>query len=136
MAASPQFAATPKIGQVALAATADASLTNPVTSVSGAIVTGTTLGTRVNRIQVVATATTAAGIVRLFLHNGSAFIGLIAEVPVTAITPSATVAAFSSTLSDQINTDILPITLPSGFSIRATTSVAQTFSVMIHGADL
>ena len=79
MALNAQFAATPKIGQVALVATADASLTSPVTAVSGAILTGATLGTRVNRIQVVATATTTAGVVRLFLHNGTTFAGLIAD---------------------------------------------------------
>ena len=134
MAQYPAFAATPKIGQALLAATADASLTAP--AVASTIISGGTNGTRVHRIQVLGAGATVAGIARLFLHDGTAFRGLISEVAVTAATPSTTVPAFAATLSDAYNADSWPVLLPSGWSIRASTSIAQAISVVAHGADL
>jgi len=132
MAAIPQFAATPKIGS-AVISTADTSRTAPTNF--GTVLTAGANGTRVNRIQVLATATTTAGTVRLFLHDGTNF-RLIAEVSVTAITPSGTVQVFAASLADATNLDLLPIVLPSGWSLRATTHNAESFVVTAHGADL
>lgn len=132
MAAIPQFAATPKIGSV-LISTADTSRTGPTNA--GIVLSAGTNGTRINRVQVVATATTTAGTVRLFLHDGSNF-RLVAEIPVTAITPGGTTQVFSATLSDATNIDFLPIVLPNGWSLRAATHNAESFAVTAHGADL
>lgn len=132
MASIPQFAATPKIGSVVVS-TAETSRTAPTNA--GTVLTAGSNGTRLNRIQVLATATTTAGTVRLFLHDGTSF-RLLAEVPVTAITPSGTVQVFSATLSEATNIDFLPIVLPNGWSLRAATHNAESFVVTAHGADL
>jgi hypothetical protein len=92
-------------------------------------------GTRLSKIQIIATATTTAGLVRLFLYDGSTY-HLFAEVPVTAITPSGTVAAFAATLSEAYNPDQLPRVMPSGWSLRATTANSEAFKVIADGADL
>jgi hypothetical protein len=65
---------------------------------------------------------------------GSAVIRLIGEVPVSAITPSGSVAAFSSVLNP-INAPWLPLMLPAGYSLRASTHNAETFNVMAMGGD-
>jgi hypothetical protein len=133
MASTPAFAATPKIGAVAIS-TADASRTAP--SAAGTVLTGVASGTRISRITIQATAATTAGMVRLFLHDGTNF-RLFREVPVTAITPTASVAPFNAVLSEQTNIDTLPITLPSGsWSLRASTNNAEAFNVIAEGADL
>lgn len=89
-------------------------------------------GTRIDLITIEAQVTTTAGVVRLFLHNGSAFF-LWKEVLVTAITPSASVAAFRTEVS---RSDGLPVmVLPSGYSLRASTHQAEAFSVCVSGGD-
>ena len=138
MALNAQFAATPRI------AGATVSAANPATgTLTGRDGTGTvptiltagSLGTRINRIEVRSLVTTTAGMVRIFLHDGTNAY-LWSEVAVSAITPSATVAAFSATLSEAFNKDILPFVLPTGWSVRASTEKAENFRVIVHGADL
>ena len=129
MASTPIFAATPKVG-VATLSLADTPRTAP-TNV-GTVLTGGTSGTRVERVQIVATSTTTAGIVRLFLYDGSAY-HLISEVLVSAITPSGTVAAFTATADFTAPGSVLLI--PNGWSLRATTHNAEAFQVTAFGGD-
>jgi hypothetical protein len=84
-------------------------------------------GTRIDDIVIIATGTTTAGMVRLFLHDGTNA-RLWREVPVTAITPSATVQAFTATLSS------LALVLQTGWSLRASTHNAETFNVLVTRA--
>lgn len=132
MAANPGFASIPKIGiaRVSAANTARDAPSSPVL-----VLTAGSNGTRLNRIQVQAVATTTAGMVRLWLYNGTTYF-LFEEVPVSAITPSSTVEAFSATLSDQINLDLMPVVLPSGWFLYATTEKAEAFNIIAHGGDL
>ncbi|MFM0101996.1 hypothetical protein PQR01_00410 [Paraburkholderia rhynchosiae] len=50
------------------------------------------------------------------------------EIPVSAITPSSTVAAFSSSLSSAQQTAQMPLYLPAGWALRASVNDAQTAS--------
>ncbi len=124
MAVQAQYASTPRaaLGQVSTANTA-----RDGTGTLGTIFTAGSSGSRVDDILIVATGTTTAGMVRLFVHDGTNA-RLWAEVPVTAVTPSGTVAAFTSTLLNQA------LILPNGWSLRASTHNAETFNVIVDRA--
>ncbi len=129
MASAPAFAATPRcaIGQVLTANTGrDGSGT------IATIFTAGSSGSKIERIRVQATGTTTAGVVRLFIHDGSNA-RLLKEVMVSAATPSTSIEAFSQDVdfstSDQIGV------IPTGFSIRASTHNAETFNVFVFGGD-
>ena len=132
MAATAQYASTPRFGSANLT-TADTSLTAPTTV--GTIVTAGSSGTRIDYIDIQGVATTVAGLINLFVYDGTNYI-LWNQVPVIAITSSTTAPAFSISLSSNGNANIMPLTLPTGYSLRATTSVAQTgIRVTAYGGD-
>lgn len=88
-------------------------------------------GAIVQSITCVATGTTTAGMVRLYRHNGSTYF-LIREIAVSAITPSATVKAFTIPTSEGADVNgrlTLNLLLEPGDSIRASTHNAETFLV-------
>jgi len=132
MSTSAQYASTPKVGSATLT-TADTSLTAPTTV--GTIVSAGSSGTRIDYIEVIGVATTVASLVNLFIYDGTNYI-LWQQVPVIAITSSTTVPAFAAYLSSNGNANIMPLTLPTGHSLRAATSVAQTgVRVTAYGGD-
>lgn len=122
MSTSAQYASTPKIGS-ALLTTADTSLTAPTTV--GTIFTAGASGSRIDYIDIQGVANTVASNVNVFIFDGTNYI-LYTQIPIMAVTSSTTSAAFSAVISSNTNANILPINLPSGYSVRATTSVTQT----------
>lgn len=124
MATSAQYASTPRaaLGQVSTANT-----NRDGTGTIATIFTAGSNGSRIDDIKIQATGTTTAGVVRLFLHDGTNA-RLLQEVMVTAATPSTTVEAWSTTLLNQA------ITLPNGWSLRAATNNAETFNVIVTRA--
>lgn len=90
-------------------------------------------GSLVDHIDIQAIGTTTAGVVRLYVHNGSSAF-LWKEILVTAITPSTTVEAFRATLDCSKPENRL--VLPAGWSLRASTHNAESFNVHAFGADL
>jgi hypothetical protein len=132
MSTSAQYASTPKVGS-ALLTTADTSLTAPTTV--GTIISAGASGTRIDYIDVQGVATTVAGLINLFIYDGTTYF-LWQQIPVQAITSSTTVPAFSVTISSNSNANVMPMTIPTGYSLRATTSVAQTgIRVLAYGGD-
>ena len=132
MSTSAQYASTPKFGSANLT-TADTSLTAPTTV--GTIVTAGASGTRIDYIDIQGVATTVAGLINLFVFDGTNYI-LWNQVPVQVVTSSTTVPAFVANLSSNNNSNIMPLTLPTGYSLRAATSVAQTgVRVTAYGGD-
>jgi hypothetical protein len=132
MSTSAQYASTPKVGS-ALLSTADTSLTAPTTV--GTIITAGASGTRIDYIAIQGVATTVAGLINLFIYDGGTYF-LWQQVPVLAITTSTTTPSFVSGLSSNSNANIMPLTIPTGYSLRATTSVAQTgVRVIAYGGD-
>lgn len=126
MASTPAFAVTPRIGAVSIA-TADSSYTSP-TNV-GTVITAASSGTRIAEVVIKQAATSAAAVVRLFLYDGTTY-WLLDELLIAAATGSATVQnARQVVLYNNL-------VLPSGWSLRATTSVAQATHVTALGADL
>ena len=132
MATSAQYAATPRVGSANLT-TADTSLTAPTTV--GTVLTAGSSGTRIDYIDIQAVATTTASIINLFIYDGSNYI-LWTQVPVIAVTSSTTAPAFQATLSSNVNANLMPLILPTGYSLRATVSVTQTgVRVTAQGGD-
>jgi len=132
MSTTANYAATPKVGSATLT-TADTSLTAPTTV--GTIVSAGASGTRIDYIEVIGVATTVASLVNLFIYDGTNYI-LWQQVPVQAVTSSTTAPAFVANLSSNSNSNVMPLTLPTGYSLRATTTVAQTgVRVTAYGGD-
>lgn len=132
MAATAQYSATPKFGSATLS-TADTSLTAPTTV--GTIVSAGASGTRIDYIDIQGVATTVAGLINLFVYDGTNYI-LWQQVPVQVVTSSTTVPAFAAYLSSNSNANIMPLTLPTGYSLCATTTIAQTgVRVTAYGGD-
>lgn len=124
MATSAQYASTVR------AAAAQVSVANTARNGTGAIVTVFTAGangSRIDDISIDAIATTTAGVVRLFINDGTTSY-LFQEILVTATTPSTTVAVWNTTLLNQA------IIIPSGWSLRASTNNAETFNIIVTRA--
>ena len=125
MAASPNFAATPRCGVVSISS-ADTSRTAP-TNV-GTVFTAGASGSRIDEVTITAAGTSTANVVRLFIYDGSTYF-LLQEVLITAITAAASQDSFSTTLTFN------SLVIPSGFSLRATTNNAETYHVLAFGGD-
>lgn len=126
MAITAQFVATPKVG-LATISTANTSLTGSGTI--GTVFSAGANGSRIERCVVKATGTTTAGMVRLFIHNGTAAT-LLTEIPVAAVTPSGTLAAFETTFVFDGG-----LVIPTGYSLRAATHNAESFQLTALGGD-
>lgn len=128
MATRPSYTSTPFQDR------ADVSASNAGRDGSGTIVdiggVAPAAGRLIEKIVVQATATTTAGTVRLFVHNGANY-RLWREVAVTAITASASVSAFR--FAEVLD---VPLILPSGHKLAASSHNAETFEVWAQGADL
>lgn len=137
MAAAPIFAATPRQGFAELA-TADTSYTAPTTTVT--VLTAGSGGSRVERVRIVATGTTAAGVVNLFIWNGSsspsiqANLRLVRSLTATIVTPSATVQPLWADGGGVITFEG-GLLLPTSHALIASTTVTQTFDVTADYAD-
>lgn len=124
MSTSSNYAATPK---TAVAQVSTANTARDGTGTLATVFTAGASGSRIDDIAIIATGTTTAGMVRLFLHDGTNA-RLWREVAVSAITPSATVSPFSSLLGS------LALVLQTGWSLRASTHNAETFNVLVTRA--
>jgi len=113
---------------IALAQVSTANTNRDGTGTAPDVITGSTNGTRIDRITITATGTTTAGVVRLYLYDGTNT-RLWREVLVTAITPSASVAVFSAILSG------LGLVLPNTYKIKASTHNAETFNITAEGGN-
>lgn len=132
MATAAQYAATPKVGS-ALLTTADTSLTAPTTV--GTVFTAGSSGSRIDYIDIQGVATTTASIVNLFIYDGTTYF-LWQQVPVVAVTSSTTAVAFTANLSSNSNANVMPLCIPTGYSLRATVTVTQTgIRVIAYGGD-
>ena len=125
---SPIFTLTPVIG---MAQISTANTNRDGTGTIESVLIGGTEGTRIHRITIKAIATTTAGIIRLFIDDGSN-VRLWREILVTAITPSASVATFEEEiLLDEEEALILPAT----YELQAATHNAESFNIIAEGGD-
>ena len=132
MATTAQYAATPRVSS-AILTTADTSLTAPTTV--STILTAGSSGTRIDYIEVIGVATTTACLVNLFIYDGTNYI-LWQQVPIIAVTSSTTAPTYAAYISSNANANIMPLTLPTGYSLRAAVTVTQTgVRVTAYGGD-
>jgi len=92
------------------------------------------VGQRINRIQVVATGTTSAGMIRFFLSldNGTTN-HMLCEKVVSVVTVGASTAAFRTEVPELVG-----LILPGGGQalLRASTEIAETFNVIVESGRL
>ena len=130
---TPIFAQTPYAKTLTLVAQTACTTRAPTAtaSLAGANITAfvpvSTNGLRIDSIQVNAAGTgittaNAANLVDIWLWDGTTAF-MILEVAVTAVTPSATAAAFTTTY-----TFPAPLVLPAAFALYASTTVTTTAS--------
>ena len=131
MSTTAQYASTPNLGIVNIVT---ANTLRDGTGALGTVLTAGASGSRIDAISIKATGTTTAGMVRLFIHNGT-FAYLLTEVPVVAITASATVPVWEAQLNTNTMTQVLPIILPTGYSLKASTNNAESFNVLATGGN-
>lgn len=122
--ATPIFAQTLRHGAVALIT---ANTNRDGTGTIGTVFTAGSNGSTIERVDITATGTTTAGVVRLYVHNGSTYF-LWKELLVGAITPSVTVAVFARIVREKLY-------LPTTYSLRASTHIGEGFSVHAAGWD-
>lgn len=134
MGDTPQFASAVSIG-AALLGNAETNLLTPTTS--SVIVAAGASGTKIEEVVVEAAAanltpTTVAGLVYLFLYDGTTY-HLFDVIPVIAIAGSATQAPFRTSKSYST------LVLKTGWSLRASQSIAGNASILkchAFGGDL
>ncbi|HEX7276041.1 MAG TPA: hypothetical protein VF244_01580 [Acidimicrobiales bacterium] len=127
MAAAPTFTSTPRLASTAIST---ANTNRDGTGTLGSVITGVAAGTKVFEVVVEATVTTTAGMVRLFIDDGTN-VRLFDEIQVTAATPSGTVSAFRARRTyDNL---ILPST---SHILKAGTNNAEAANVFAFAADL
>lgn len=127
MAANPAFASTPKLASATIST---ANSARDGTGTIGTIVTGGTSGSRIDTVLIKATVTTTAGMIRLFVHNGTTYY-LITEIYVPPQTASSTVPSFETQFVFE-NGLLLPT---SSWSLRASTQNAESFNIVAIGGD-
>jgi len=88
-------------------------------------------GSRLEWLRASATGTTTAGMLRFFYYDGTNNRFLF-EVPVPAITPSATVGAYTTHMQFG---DTYPLVLESGHILKMSTEKSETFHVVSIGGD-
>ena len=127
MAAEPVFAVTPRLSSVNVAT---ANTNRDGTGTVATLITGAATGTRIAEIVVQARVTTTAGMVRVFLYDGSSY-RFLDEYSIAAATVSASVKA--TRVSTTYNNLILP---SASWSIVVSTHNAESIDVTAFGADL
>ena len=127
MAAEPAFAVTPRIASVNVAT---ANTNRDGTGTVAQLIAGASTGTRVAEIVCQARVTTTAGMVRIFLYDGSTYY-FFDEVSIAAATPSASVKG--TRVSTTYNNLVLP---SASWSVRVSTHNAESIDVTALGADL
>lgn len=134
MASAPAFASTPRAASALLGAV-ETNLQVPTTT--STVFTAGASGSKVEEIVVQASknslvATTVAGLVYIFLHDGATY-WLFDTMTVTAVTASATVPGI------RLSNRYANLFLPTGWSVRMSQSHTTNASVLVAtvlGADL
>lgn len=127
MALEPAFAVTPRIAAVNVA-TANANRDG--TGTVATLITGAATGTRIAEIVCQARVTTTAGMVRIFLYDGTTY-RFFDEVAIAAATVSASVKG------TRVSTLYSNLVLPNAsWSVVVSTHNAESIDVVALGADL
>ena len=138
MATAAQYSTAPTIdvSQVSTANTnRDGSGTTVEIAAGPTTAAGSGIGKRILGVYIQATGTTTAGMIRFFISvDGGTTKRLIEEVPVLAVTPSASLTAFNASAAGLVGI-ILPGQVSSNTQkLYASTHNAETFNIIVQGA--
>lgn len=122
---STKFTANTGNGQVS---TANTNLDG--TGTLGTILTAASSGTEIQSVTIKGTVNTTAGMIRLFIYDGTNT-KLLSEIPVEATTKSATAHSFSK----RITFGGSGFALKSAWLLKASTEKGETFNVVAEGLD-
>jgi hypothetical protein len=127
MAYDPSYASVPKaaVAYISTANTGIAQTSSP-TGITDLFTPGSA-GGRIEDISITFAGTSTAGMVRFWFFDGTNYT-MIREVYVSPITPSGTVPAFSTTLSN------LGWCLQSGWKLCVSTNNAEAVAVIVTRA--
>ena len=128
MSTTAQYASTPKNGS---AQVTTANTNRDGTGTFATIYTAGASGSRIDSLDIQATGTTTAGMIRFFISiDGGKTKRLVYELPVLANTASATVPVWSATLTSQ-NASFMQngLVLAANAILYASTNNAETFNV-------
>jgi hypothetical protein len=132
MATDPSFAATPARVSTAYG-TAEAGFRSSVAGTaptnSATLVTAPATGTKITEVIMQAGVTTTAGMIRLHVVTSGVW-RMIDEIPVVAVTPSATVPAWRAVRTYK------NLTLKTGQLLSVTVEKSEAFLFHIEAADL
>lgn len=118
---NPIFAVTPNVGSGIVPATLDTSLTAPTNATT--IFTAGSAGAKIEEIVVEGLGTTVAGLLTLFVHDGSTYL-LVDTFTITAVTVSATVAPFRASRK------YANLILENGWTLRIAQTIAGNQSLL------
>lgn len=127
---SPIFPVSPLIGIATLTAPTAITLRTNIVGVTGlvALVPVSTNGKRVDSITVKAKATTAAGILSVWLYNGTTSF-LYDEFDIPGVGVSTTVDSFS------LKRNYTDLVLPPTYQLYVSVTVANELNVFANGGD-
>jgi hypothetical protein len=132
MANQPQYVGTPKVG---IATITFSNSNTDGTGIVNTVFTSGSSGSRIDAINIKAVGNTSPGMVRLYINNGNTST-LMTEVQVVGISTSGnTIPSFETQLNTNSMSQVLPIILQTGHSLRASTQVANTFNIIAVGGD-
>lgn len=138
MATSAQYATTPVVeyAQVTAANTNRDGTGTTVLICSGPTTAqGSGVGKRIARVAVKATGTTTAGMIRFFIStDGGTTRRLITEIPVTAITVSATQVSWGAFAPDLEGVVLQGQVASQSCQLYASTHNAETFNIIVFSA--
>lgn len=100
------------------------------TGTLGTILTAASNGTQIQTITIKSLVSTTAGMIRLFLYDGSNT-KLLTEIPVDGITKSATNNSFSRI----IDFNGQGFALKSGWILKASTEIGESFNIVAEGLN-
>jgi len=129
MATDPQFTTTVRHEMVQIST---ANTNRDGTGTLGTVFTAGATGSRIEHIEIMGVGTVTAGVIRLFIDDGTNK-RLWREVAVTATTPSGTVVGFRTTIDCSYLSVVL--ILKSIESLKASTHNGETFNVFATGGD-
>lgn len=138
MATSAQYSTAPtvEISQISTAnANRDGTGTTVAVATGPSAAQGSGVGKRIHSIVIQATGTTTIGMVRFFLSiDGGTTKRLITEVPIAAVTASASVSAFMITVPQLVNLVLQGQVSASSCILYASTEKAETFNIFVFGS--
>lgn len=129
--ATPIFIQTPRSEVVQNPATANTNRDGSTGTYSSAFTAGAN-GSLIDAIVFTAPGTTTAGLVRIFYAPDASTYRLLAEVPVTAVTPSGTLAAFTATWTPPGG---VPFPMKANSTLKFNMNNAEAMNCNIQGGD-